>query len=322
MESILDKPEWNDSSKKFTHPQWELIAEWLEARHPEAEWSAAWCDVAREWAKAVSIEIGSAQHLFESEHFILSASAGKSRATDVLRFLESTFDKIVREIPFAHPEESLLGKCVVFIFSDTHQFYEYLSDFAEHDGESGLVGGVYINKGYGHFAMPSDDLSHYTDVLSHELSHAMVAHLALPVWLDEAIAMTVEDSVTHRNPYILDREIIQRHREYWDREKIMAFWKGESFWYADEGQELSYHLAQFLFSAVLSGGETSPDELHGFVESAEIRDAGFKAFRALFGHGLEDLLSEFLGPGDWTLPDDPIGSRTNGSDRGAELHDE
>lgn len=116
------------------------------------------------------------------------------------------------------------------------------------------MGGVYLNRGHGHFAMPNGDLERYVSVMSHELCHAFLHHLELPLWLDEAITQGVEHSITGLLPYVLDREMIGRHQDYWDAPRIRAFWSGESFIFADEGQELSYHLARFILHGLHDGG--------------------------------------------------------------------
>lgn len=295
----LLKPEWVDASKAFPHPHWDRVAAWLETAFPEDQWDAAWTTVAREWALHLTKAVGPGQQLFDSPHFLLSATVREAKANEVLQFLESTYRRIRQAMPFIDDEGMLYGKCLVLIFGDTHRFYEYLSDFMEEEGEFGTAGGVYLNRGYGHFAMPSDDLTRYTDVLSHELSHAMVSHLDLPPWLNEAIAMTVEDSITCRNPYILDREMIRRHRDYWTSERMQAFWKGDSFMFPDEGQELSYHLALFLFAALLAGGETPTEDVQAFILRAKYRDAGASAFEDVFGLPIEEAFSQLLGQGDW-----------------------
>ena len=83
-------------------------------------------------------------------------------------------------------------------------------------------------------------------------------------------------------------------------QRIQDFWRGASFWYADDGQELSYHLAQFILSAVYQGGSTPPDLINEFILAAGgSDDAGATAVREVLGFDFGELLERFLGEGDW-----------------------
>ncbi|MGV3662089.1 MAG: hypothetical protein ACO1TE_18025 [Prosthecobacter sp.] len=144
----------------------------------------------------------------------------------------------------------------------------------------------------------------------HELTHAILRVLALPTWLDEAIAMTVEDRLVPGSPYAMDHvspgsyhamnhTMARRHRAYWNSSSIQAFWAGQSFWAPDDGQELSYHLARFLFRALYQGGTISPAQVSAFVQAAQREDAGQEALREHVGLDLGEVLSHLLGGGAW-----------------------
>jgi hypothetical protein len=210
----------------------------------------------------------------------------------IVLFLEECHDRILESLPFVDRGE-LLGKFVVIIFSQETDFYEYLDTYQQADeGDFGAVGGVYLNSGYGHFAMPSERLDLYRAVMSHELCHAFLASFELPAWLDEAITQEIVHKIAGGNPYLLDREIVREHREYWDDESLAAFWAGESFWFPDDGQRLSYHLARYLFNSLVP--YSNPETMTRFIRSVSREDAGYSAALDVLGVDLEEVLSGLL----------------------------
>ena len=287
---------WRKNDAGFPAPDWDAIAERLEGSFAEGERDAAWSEVARRWLGSLAERLGANYFLRESANFLLVSEASAAKTAAVLEFLERCLRKIRLSLPFAVPAAKREGKFAVIIFADVDLFYLYLSGFGE-DGEYATVGGVYLNEGYGHFAMPSADLNEYSAVLSHELTHALLAPLALPAWLDEAITGTIEHDITGQSPYALDREIIERHQDYWTPERLAKFWSGESFWSPDEGQELSYHLARFVLNALYRGGETPAAELTEFVQRASRDDAGHAAAREVLGVELDDVVRDLVDRG-------------------------
>lgn len=308
---------WQTGECGFPSLDWEPLAEWIESRVPESEWNSVWSDVAKVWVERIQERLGSGYTLHESANFLLLAQAPQKKAAEVLSFLESCLSRIRASLPLL-TSAPLYGKCPVLVFAELDRFYEYLADYTQEDGEYAAVGGVYLNRGYGHFALPNMDLTRYTDVLSHELCHALLAQRQLPAWLDEAITATVEHDITGRNPYVLDREMLERHRSYWNKDRMQRFWRGESFWSPDEGQELSYHLARFLLNALRQGGHTSSQEMNNFVLAARREDAGLCAAEEVLGIRLDELLTGLVGDGEWKPQGDPETSTADSQERGSD----
>jgi hypothetical protein len=133
-------------------------------------------------------------------------------------------------------------------------------------------------------------------VVAHELTHACLAHLPLPSWLNEGITVIMEDEITHTHAVIVDSETMARHRRFWGPEEIQQFWSGESFHRPDEGNELSYSLAQLVVGAI----SHDYDVFKEFVSSADYKDGGEAAAQEVFGGSLGGLMEQFLGSGAWT----------------------
>lgn len=282
-------------------PEWETLGEEVASRYPEEAWNEAWTSVARQWIAGIRDALPAGYSIQESATFMLLSRADQKKGAELLGHLERVDKEIRKAIPALLPE-LLYGKCPVLVFARDQDFYEYVSMYMPEDGSFGGMGGVFLNRGYGHFAMPSPDLRHYMAVFAHELCHSYLTHLGLPNWLDEAITCGVEHSVAGSNPYELDREMIRRHQDYWTEEKIAGFWTGASFHAHDEGQELSYHLARFILNSLNEGGRTPRQAMEEFFLNARWEDAGQSAALEILGVSLGDCGAALLGEGDF----DPV----------------
>jgi hypothetical protein len=142
---------------RFPYPDWEAISDIIEG----PDLNAAWTETARRWLGHVAMTLGPDYQIHSSKNFFALTLAPRERMRGILLFLEDCHDRILESLPFVDRGE-LLGKFVVIIFSNDTDFYDYLDVYQQTDeGEFGLVGGVYLNHGYGHFAMPSERLDLY-----------------------------------------------------------------------------------------------------------------------------------------------------------------
>ena len=286
------------SGNRYPLPDWEAIGDRMEEMYvSDAEEAELWKALATHWMKAIAVRSEPGYQIFESGHFVLLAATDLKKAKEVIQFLERCLRDVKRLLgDLAAP--TLEGKCPVLVFQNDTEYYAYLSHYSTSDEPSGGSGGVYLNRGYGHFAMPSPDLRHYVSVMSHELSHALLAHFQLPIWLDEAVTAEVEDAIAGFNGYELDEEKVEEHRDFWTEAKIQDFWTGESFRYADDGQGLSYHLARFVYRALRSA--TSEKKVRAFIKNAAYEDSGNTAAQEILGLDLGDALAGLLGDGSWS----------------------
>lgn len=74
------------------------------------------------------------------------------------------------------------------------------------------------------------------------------------------------------------------------------FWSGDSFISADDGQELSYDLAEVLFRNLMSD---YPKKVNDILNNANYVDAGNAALLNACNESLVDRVSQFLGEGPW-----------------------
>jgi hypothetical protein len=300
MESeITLRPEWLDDTKAFAFPDWVRIHEWAGGTFAEADLPRVYNKLARSWVDQIGARFPCAVDVAESENFIAvtARTAGNIKATLVQ--LEDYRLQIQRALAGLDLIE-WSSKVVVVIAPDQETFTRYLGDYYE-DGEHMLPGGVCLKRGYVHFVLPDNNLTNSAPVLAHELTHVCVSGIPWPVWVEESVVQSVEHRLSQRNPYVLDRDIVQRHQRYWDPAKVRDFWSGRSFNYPNEGSELSYHLCRFLLEAVAHHGR---EALMVFLRNANQEDSGFGAMRAVVGFDPAEVLEDLLGVGDWKLRDE------------------
>ncbi len=100
--------------------------------------------------------------------------------------------------------------------------------------------------------------------------------------------MRMETLVTGLPRFQLDRELFACHQEYWNQETLTQFITGESF-------DLSYQLAEILWSKIETNLEATHDEIQYLLCQVSYEDGGEAALQEIFGVGLNDLFRSFLG---------------------------
>ncbi|MGH8100806.1 MAG: hypothetical protein ACREIW_05880, partial [Chthoniobacterales bacterium] len=190
------------------------------------------------------------------------------------------------------------GKHAVLRFSSEDQYYRYIAYF---DSEGDYAGeGGFFPRGYMHIAYLRKDIpGRDRRILVHELTHNMLRPVPLPLWLDEALAILFENDIAgDRKEALVTPELANEHRNYWNSNTIQEFWRGDSFLKAD-ASKLAYGMARILLDFIVTDIRPAPVEFRDFVLHADRKDAGEAAARDCLGVELSDLVSAFLGPGEW-----------------------
>jgi hypothetical protein len=251
--------------------------------------------LARDWLKTVVATLPAGYTLAESSQFMLVANDDERLTNRILGWCEHSRRTILETLAGVSRDDGY-GKHVVLAFRKSDHYYDYISDFYPDEGEFGVSSGIFLNTFYGHFAICQTSQQQLERTIAHELNHALLRHLPLPLWLNEGVTQVIEDIVVGNSNFGFDREIMHRHRGYWNSETIQLFWTGDSFHSADDGQELSYHLSQVLFRNLMSD---FPKRIKSFLNSANHSDAGNAALQETCGTSLGARVSQFLGPGPW-----------------------
>ena len=280
---------------KYYKPNWVAIQETISEDLSYDAQNNAWLNECKKWLNQLSNELGDDYAIIESENFFILSSEDDKYNQHFLKFLERSLKKILVTLEGIASDEGY-SKHVVLILADQETYYDYTFMFYPEDAKVGLSSGVYINDGYGHFIFPHQEIYFNEPTAAHELTHACLVHLPIPTWLNEGLAVSMEGAVLGQDYFIIDKEIIDKHQQYWTEESIQKFWKGESFSSTDAGQELSYHLAQLLVRNISQDYE----QFVHFCKSAHSDDGGKTAAQEVLGISLGDLLTGLLGDGNWS----------------------
>lgn len=276
----------------FSRPNGDAIRAFIEKRVSAEDLFAAWDFAARTWLHQLSKDLGGEARVQHSTHFHCVSDLQPGTTQTLITHAESVLSVIRSSLQTA-AWTGYHGRHVLLFFSDQEDYYAYIS-FHHRDGPNPLSGGIFIGSGYAHVALPFVNLRSAEHTITHELVHNLVAHLRLPLWLNEGLAVVIERTI-ERRPFLLDQELVERHSRHWTEKTIQTFWAGTSFCIPVESNELSYRLAEILVTLLWEKGPAFID----FIKHADRRDAGQDAALSTLATDLGELVGGFLGPGTW-----------------------
>lgn len=278
----------------FPRPNWDAITEIIHSQ-PEETWSDGWESWTRSWLNATLEHLPDSYQVAETDSFHLLTAQDDRYVKLFGSFLERTLRTITQNLKGIVSDKGY-GKHVVLVFDEQDLYYRYMSYFYPEDGEFILSSGVFLNSQYGHFTFPFVELSEAEAVAAHEMTHACLRHLPIPLWLNEGFAVTMEDDICGSQPLQMDITRLDEHRSFWNDATIQEFWSGFSFNRTDEGSILSYELARYCIKALAHDF----DEFSKFANLASFEDGGEAAAHDVFGGSLGGVIFQFFGDGDWS----------------------
>jgi hypothetical protein len=285
------------------NPQHQLpILDWLQCEPADSisddDKDQHWREIAASWLHRLSSEFSDPLRLCESSHFF-ALSALTQRETEVLLdYAERTLKRNMATLD-GIASDAGFGKYVVMVLPSEDDYYRYVSEYTpEGAGEQAFSGGMFIHDGYGHFVFCKGTMDAMEPTLVHELAHALVAHLPLPAWVNEGLAVNTERRWAPRPQQYKPHELAYLHSRFWNAETMQEFWSGQSYRRPDDGNALSYDLAHRLIALI---GQDH-DRLTRFVLNANYADGGQQAALEVLGQPIETLTSEAIGA-EFTAPD-------------------
>jgi len=281
------------TSDRYPRPQWEEIATRVTESAPKDE-NSTWSQIAEHWLKQHCTAAGKSYWCTRSENFLLASPLEKRPAANLIAFAEKARRGITRALEGLAATDGF-GPHVILVFDTEDEYYEYIAPFYPDGGHYAVSSGVYLNPGYGHFALPRRDPDLLETVVAHELTHALVSHLPLPEWLNEGMAVNLESSLCPRYARKLDLGWLERHQRCWDGDAVQDYWSGKAFHRPDKLSELSYELAWVTVRSLAEDYGL----FRQFASEASFEDAGQNASLKHFGHGLGIHFQPVLGEGDW-----------------------
>jgi hypothetical protein len=297
---VLDLREGADVHEGLPHPDWSRVSQWLEGL-PDAEQAGAWLACERAWLLQLRDALGEGYRLHESDRaFLLSAQeSGPAQAT--LRFLGAT-ERRVKAMLEDLAASADLGKEILVVFEDEDDYYRYVSYFYPSEGEFAMSSGMFLHAGCAHFVVHGEELANFEPVIVHEMTHSQLAHLPIPAWLNEGMAVNAEQRLTRIGADVWSvQQLEAAHRKFWTPETIQEFWSGAAYKRPDQGSELAYDLGRLIVNGLSSDWAG----FKRFALAADLSDSGARAAHEQLDLDLGLVVRQFLGRSDGGWAPDP-----------------
>ena len=263
---------------------WEALDQWAGGNAHAIELGR------RAWLLHLRDAMATSAHLHETTDAWVLSSFTPRAARSAAAYVADTRKRIARLLD-GLAEFPADARSILVVFDNLDDYYKYVSNYHPDSGEFAFSGGMYINYGCPHFVTVHAPLSTIEPVIAHEMTHSALAHLELPLWLDEGIAVTTEHQLCASNRHARDSvEIIGRHLGFWNAERIQEFWTGRSFHRTDDGNELSYDLARSIVQLL---GREWPTFVE-FAANASRDDGGSAAASGILKLDLGDIAAAAL----------------------------
>ncbi len=287
---------------------WDVVGRWIAKHVPQAEQTQAWTDVVDQWLDRLDRALGKNNRAMLSKNLLLFAPSNFPYMERLLDFAEAGLVEIQTALGDL-ASESRRGPIVLLLFKDDRTYGRYTSPFDPAAGAVQSIGMCFRSSSLVHVALRSATIEILERTVLHEITHACLGHLNLPLWLEEGITQMAEEAALPAwSRFKINSEQASANREFWREQGLNEFWWGDGFFALDGMQQFSYQFAQIMFRLITS---THKQRLPEFVRRACADDAGDSAARDVLGMGLAEIAQQFLGPGNWepVPPDGPSYSR-------------
>jgi hypothetical protein len=269
---------------------WPAIEAWLSGLPSDEIRAVAKADCQRAWLLHLRDSLGGPYEVHESAQcFLLAPYTGKP-AEETLKFVARTRGRIEATLE-GLAQNRPTDREILIVFENPEAYYRYVAHAYPDQGEFSFSSGMFLHAGCPHFVTTHDEMHTVERVIAHEMTHASLAHLRIPLWLNEGIAVNTEDRLMGRlSKQFTPAEMRDKHLAFWSEETIQEFWSGASFHRSDEGNLLSYDLGQILVEIL------APDwpRFSAFVQAADYEDSGNSAARVHLGMELGDAVASMF----------------------------
>lgn len=270
-------------------PDWNALNEWI-ATIDTNEQGKVWADAELAWLSCLRSAVGEAYIVSRFRQSVVLSSLSSRQEQLVLAFMDSSLKRIVKTLGriASVPE---WGYDILLVFDDEDTYYRYISRYYPEEGEFSFSSGVHIGYGCGHFVTTQQEMRLIEPVIVHEMTHSCVAHLPIPAWLNEGLAVNTEYSMCGSTSTGTDTpERHNQHRNFWNPTTVQQLWSGASFRRTDEGNLLSYDISRILVSQMAKNWE----KFEAFVLDADLNDSGQRSANEKYGITLGAMICALL----------------------------
>lgn len=303
VKEFANKPNVSDflfGDTSLPVPDWDRAEEWIKLHASEAEQYEVWTEFALQWMQLTNQRFDNRYEILQTKHFLLFGSPETNRLRFVGNFVEECRSGLLNNLPglakFSSP-----GKTPIFIFWGYDAYYAHIGDYYA-DGEYGGSSGIHMRNCYDHIAIAQVPRTEIYPALAHELTHAVLSHVQMPIWLEEGLTQVFEHDLGNK-PFVLSPEEVGEQKAFWRQAGLDQFWSGTGFSSPGDVQKYSYQLAEILMRLLLLdyqprwfGFDKSPTRtLMTFLQTARCDDHGEAAAREVLGLSLADIAAKSLG---------------------------
>ncbi len=276
--------------QNFPRVDWGVVQSWVESIEDKKLRGNVWASAENAWLLHLQAALGDRYSLTQSETAMLLSPLEKNVAAATLDYMSRTLKRVVKVLD-GIAEVAPWGKDILIVFETEDEYYNYVSYYYPEEGEFAFSGGMFISEGCAHFVTVQSDLRTVEPVIAHEMTHACLSHLTIPLWLNEGLAVNTEHRFTGKPPSVFSaQEMRAKHLAFWGVGEVQEFWSGKSFSRTDDGNMLSYDLAKILVETFAKDWASFRE----FVLTARWQDGGAEAAQRYLGTNLGDYVSSFL----------------------------
>lgn len=278
----------------FPMPDWDALLKWVASVPAEADQADAWMRLELAWLQRLQAALGAGYTMRLADNVVLLSSLDDAAARATLAHVSRSRQRVLHTLKGV-AEVAEWGVDILVVLDDPDTYYRYAGNHYPDEGEFAFSSGMYINTGCGHFIVVKDELLAIEPTIVHELTHACLSHLPIPAWLNEGLAVNIEQRFypqangAHRGGHDA-RHQHRRHQQFWGAPEIQQFWSGDSFARTDEGNALSYDLGRILTTQFAADWP----RFAGFVNAADLVDGGAKAAQDHLGLSLGRIVCALL----------------------------
>lgn len=291
----LDVPAFMPEVGGFPMPGWDAILKWVATIPDETDQAQAWLRLEFAWLQRLQLALGPAYTIRTADNVALLSSLDDVAARATLAHVSRSRQRVLHTLKGV-AQMAKWGLDILVVFDDHDTYYHYAGNHYPDEGEFAFSSGMYINAGCGHFIVVKNELLAIEPTIVHELTHACLSHLPIPVWLNEGLAVNTEHRFypqangAHRGGHDAKR-LHRQHQRFWSAAQIQHFWSGDSFTQADEGNALSYDLGRILTTHFASGDWP---RFAAFANAADRADGGASAAQDHLGLSLGQVVCALL----------------------------
>jgi hypothetical protein len=245
-------------------------------------------------------ELGGTYRVYKAENMRVLTPGDEASADRALDFFRRAELAILKLLPGITSNDGY-GPPVLIMFDEAEDFYALMGQYFSRTYWNS-TDAAFVNNGYMFVATLPEIIEEVKPQLFHVISTMMLAHLDLPYWLEQGLAVHMgKEFFAGQNPDLrlgliesqITPEIAYDLCSHWSELNIQQFWSGESFHDADSS-DISHYLAEALVGEIKSRSAAK-----NFILSADWQDAGETAARKHLGSSLSEVMTLFLGPGNW-----------------------